>query len=77
MPTALTGCFAKVVAGAALRLHFVEFILSENEGLRTGAEHPSPEMIKFFMDYWISGKLKHRRRSMVGLSIVEDPKLGL
>jgi len=35
---------------------------------RSYAEHPSSGMLKFSVDYWISGKLKHRPPSMLCLS---------
>ena len=44
---------------------------------RSYAERPSSGTLKFSMDYWVSEKLKHRLRSMLGLSAVEDPKPGL
>ena len=61
--------FAKVVAGA--------LPLDTIFGHRTKTMHPSLGTHIFSLICGISGKIKHRRKSMLGLSVVEDPKLGL
>jgi len=69
VPITPPGCFAKVAAGA---LSFDTTL-----GRRTKTKRPSPGTHNFSLIYEISGKLMHRRRSMLGQSVVEDPKPGL